>query len=396
MTKLHEPSRDECVIRELIDKNAAEQPDKIFLKNADGREWTYAELRQSVRRAASGLQLLGVKQGDFVLGWMPNCPEMVIAWFAVNYIGAVFVPTNVSYRGKLLEHVVALSDACVAIIHADLLPRLKDIGIATLSDVVVFGGDPPEDRRLKFHSYDIFNQDGPLAPLERPIEPWDSVYIIFTSGTTGPSKAVLSSYAMIWYANPEAFPAMKRETRFMVTTPYFHGAATGFTYAMLVRGGSIALVESFKTPEFWSVIRSTEATACILLGVMMPFLLNERPSPSDRDHTLKTVSTAPWGEHCLEFARRFGVDLYTAFNMSETSTPIVSPANPKKMGVAGRKRDGYDLKIVDEHDHELPTGQAGELIIRSDRPWATLTAYHKNPEATASAWRNAGSIPAIH
>ena len=231
-------------------------------------------------------------------------------------------------------------------------------------------------------------QERPLAPLERPIEPWDDIYIIFTSGTTGPSKAVLCSYAMMLYGMPQAYTMIDSDTRYLIVSPLFHAAATGFGYAMLIRGGSVAMVESFKTDQFWDVIRRTQTTFCSLLGVVPLFLLKEPPSPRDRDHTLKVVTTGPWGEHCLQFAKRFGVDMYTAFSMSELSIPLVSELNPPKMGVAGRVRDGFEMKVVDEHDFEVPVGQVGEAVLRSALPWAITSGYYKNPEATAKAWRN--------
>ena len=388
MIKLPQPERDDCVLRYLLDRQAAEQPGKVYLKNEDGREWTYAQMRQAVINAGAALQALGVKQGEHVFGWMPNCPEAIIAWYAVNYIGAVYVPTNTAYRGRLLEHAIYLSDAKVGIVHADLVPRFADIEVSALRDVVVFGGTAAGDARLRFHPSEILSRAAQEAPLERPIEPRDSIYIIFTSGTTGPSKAVLTSYAMMWYQNPEAWPIVSQGSRFLLSGPLYHASATGWAYCMLVRGGSVALIESFKTSTFWDVIRETGATHCVLLGVMIPFLLKEPPSPRDKGHPLKFVCTSPWGEPCLTFGRRFGTTMYTAYSMSEIPCPIVSEANPPKPGVAGKRRPGFDLRIVDENDYEVPVGQVGELLVRSDRPWALNSGYHKNSEATAKAWRN--------
>ena len=144
MTKSH-ITREDCVLRHLLDNQAAALPNKVFLKNDDGREWTYSEVRREVLKAAGGLQALGVKQGDHVLCWMPNSPEMLFVWFAINYIGAVFVPVNLAYRGRLLEHAVSLSDAKVGVVHADLAPRLADIELAQLKDIVIFGGAPAND-----------------------------------------------------------------------------------------------------------------------------------------------------------------------------------------------------------------------------------------------------------
>src|SRR3546814_16615112 len=74
--------------------------------------------------------------------------------------------------------------------------------------------------------------------------------------------------------------------------------------------------------------------------------------------------------------------------MTEISTPIVSNKNPRLTGTCGRQRSGVDVRLVDSHDCEVPIGEIGEMLIRTDRPWAMNSGYYKNPEATAEAWRN--------
>ena len=88
------------------------------------------------------------------------------------------------------------------------------------------------------------------------------------------------------------------------------------------------------------------------------------------------------------FSKRFGCEVYTIFNMTEISTPIISEPNPLVRGTCGRKRDGVDVRLVDDNDCEVPDGTVGEMIVRTDRPWGMNSGYHKNPKATAEAWRN--------
>ena len=103
-----------------------------------------------------------------------------------------------------------------------------------------------------------------------------------------------------------------------------------------MRGGSFALVESFKTGEFWQTIRRFGVTNTILLGAMTPFLLAAPPSASDRDHPLTRVTMVPLTEQHGEFAERFGVEVYTAFNMTEISSPLFAGPSPGKAGACGR------------------------------------------------------------
>ncbi len=385
------PAREACVVRYLLEKHAAERPGKVFVRFEDGTVWTYGETLDHTRRAAAGLASLGVRQGDHVLCWLPNGRHALLTWFAASYLGAVNVPLNPAYRGKQLEHVLTLCDAKAGVVDAGFAPRLLDIELAHLRHVILVDGPSPEGLadRVQVHLMaDHLETKADPDVLDRPIEPWDNAYILFTSGTTGPSKAVMCSYVQAWTNTYEAYHYLGPDDMFLVNLPLNHVSGKGAIYAMLAHGGSIALYESFKTDTFWDTIRETQASVCILMGVMLPFLLKVPPGAGDTSHPLRIGMIVPWGEDALAFAERFGVDLYTVFNMTELSSPIVSEANPPKLGVAGRVRAGFEVRIVDDHDCEVPIGEVGELIIRADRPWALCSGYYNNPEATAKAWRN--------
>ena len=103
------PAPEDCVLRPLLDRRARETPDKVFaVFAATEQSWTYAELLRATQETAAALAAQGVNQGDAVLTWLPNGPDALRVWFAINYLGAIYVPLNLAYRGKLLEHAVAL------------------------------------------------------------------------------------------------------------------------------------------------------------------------------------------------------------------------------------------------------------------------------------------------
>jgi carnitine-CoA ligase len=383
------PPPEDCVLQPLLDRRAREMPDKVFVRFADGAEWTYGQTREIARRTAIGFQALGVAQGDNVLSWLPNGPDALRVWFGLNYIGAVYVPINLAYRGGLLKHVVENSDARLIIAHADLYGRLADIDRARLENAVVLGGDAATIPGLAVHPPQALSPaGGELAPLARPIAPWDMQTIIYTSGTTGPSKGVMSSYLQLHSMSTEAFDFFGPDDRFMVNLPLFHVGGTFPVYAMLGCGGSVSVVDAFDTASFWRVIRETRTTTVFLLGVMATFIIKQAPGPQDRDHTLRNAIIIPLCEDAPSFAERFGCDVYTLFNMTEISTPLVSGRNPVPLGSCGRPRAGVEVRIVDNNDCEVALGEIGELILRTERPWAMNHGYYKNPEATARAWRN--------
>ncbi|MCC2655317.1 MAG: ATP-dependent acyl-CoA ligase [Panacagrimonas sp.] len=386
------PAYDRVVTRDLMERWNHEQPDKVFLKfGDDGEEWTYARLRELTLQTALGLQQQGVKQGDTVLVWLPNSRECLRVFMAVQYLGAVFVAINTAYKGALLAHVVANANARLAVVHADLLPRLVEIDTAALESIIVVGGAGAPVGRLRIDAYErcLLPSSGTLEPPPRAIAPWDPCAVIYTSGTTGPSKGVLCSYLHLFSnAGPETWPFLTADDRYLVNMPMFHIGGIGGIYVMFARGASVSFVERFDTATFWSVVRATGTTAGFLLGVMAAFLEKQPPSPDDRDHPLRLALMVPLAGDIAAFSERFGVAIHTIFNMTEISSPIVSGINPTVRGTCGRPRPGVEVRLVDENDCEVAQGQVGEMLVRTDRPWAMNSGYHRNPEATAKAWRN--------
>ncbi|SMH51829.1 AMP-binding protein [Mesorhizobium australicum] len=382
------PAPDQCIQRYMLERWTKAQPDKVFAVFQDGETWTYADTLREAITTANALKALGVKQGERVLCWLPNSADCLRAWFGLNMLGAVFVPINLAYRGNLLRHAVKLSEARLGLIHADLHQRLGEIELGRLEEIVVLGGAAQEVPGLKVHQAEAFKSADTTAPaLEREIAPWDMQSIIFTSGTTGPSKGVMSSY-MHLYSMAKAAPFLRSDERYMVNLPMFHSGGVMPVTAMLIHGGSIVMVDAFDTNTFWDTIRQRQITTVILLGVMGGFLLKRPPSPDDKNHTLRTCTYVPLNDTAPQFHERFGTEVHTHFNMTEISMPIVSDPNPTALGSAGKARKGVEVRIVDENDCEVPVGATGELVVRTECPWALNHGYAGNPEATAAAWRN--------
>jgi carnitine-CoA ligase len=201
----HVLPREQCVLRYALERWARERPDQVYAVFEDGREWSLAEVLERTQRLAAGLAALGVRQGDHVAMWLPNGSDSMLTFFAINYLGGVYVPLNTAYRGRILEHVIENSDAKVIVAHGSLAERLAEIDRARLETVVMLGsGSAPEG--LDCVSFETLAAcEGTPPALRHPIEPWHTQSIIYTSGTTGPSKGVLSSYLHM-YTNPGPRP----------------------------------------------------------------------------------------------------------------------------------------------------------------------------------------------
>lgn len=386
------PDRSSCVLGEVLTTRAHDHPHKEFAVFEDGHTWTYADTLHVARGTAAALQSFGVAAGDRVLSWLPNGQHALKVWFGANLAGATYVPINTSYRGRVLEHVVANSGAEVAVVHAQLVDRLSDIDAAMLRSIVVVGDDDPSLGWWSGATYGEGTLDGDAGsyrPSAEPVEPWDTQSIIYTSGTTGPSKGVLSSHVHAYTTVAAAFEdKVGPADRYLINLPLFHAGGTIGVFGMLVFGGSIAVVSDFDTSSFWDVVRGAGVTSCTLLGVMATFLSKQPPADGDADNPLQTAYMVPLTEDATEFSERFGVDIYTMFNMTEVACPIVSERNPTVRGTCGTLRPGVTGRLVDEHDCVVKPGEIGELILRSERPWSMNHGYNAMPEATAAAWRN--------
>ncbi len=382
------PAREECVLRNLLDKWAVEIPDHVAFVFDDGKEWTWSETLYLTRRVAAGFLAAGVKQGDHVLSWQPNCKEAVLTWYGLSYIGAVYVPINTAYKGNLLQHVIELSNASLMICNSQFAPRLADIDLGEkLTDVILIG-EMVELDGLKIDSFSDFMANEGKIDQEFQVEPWDSMYIIFTSGTTGPSKAVLSSYIHAYTTSLNGNGDTVQEDRILTNLPLFHVGGTVFLYLAAVRGCTTVLVDSFRTDEFLPIIRKHRITYTCLLAAMVPFLLRRPPDEGDKDHSPLRGIVIPWNEDAKAVTERYGFKMKVVFNMTEICSPLGSDYNPNAIGACGKPVSGIEVRVVDANDCEVAPGETGELIVRTDRPWAMNHGYYGNPEATAEAWRN--------
>lgn len=382
------PATEEFMLVEVLERRAKENPDKLFALFEDGSSWTYSEMLAEVKMTARGLKKFDVKEGDFVAVWLPNGPDVIRLWFAINYLGAVFVPIHLALRGNLLEHCLTTIKGELLLTHAELMPRLSDINLGTLKDIVVYGGECNVKLDVCIHQDEVILHVKGSFPEASDRKPWDTQMVIFTSGTTGPSKAVLISYMHLYSATEKTYPYFTEDDRFLSNLPLSHISGIGTILTPLLTGGSFAMVSAFNTNEFWNVVERTQSTMCTLMGAMAGFLLKEPITEKGRFNSLRTGIIVPLSIDPKDFSKRFGCNVYTAFNMSETSTPLISELNPSVIGTCGKPREGVEVRLVDENDCEVSSGQIGELIIRTDRPWGMSQGYLGNPEATAKAWRN--------
>jgi crotonobetaine/carnitine-CoA ligase len=377
------------VHRYVLERLATDRPDAAFLVMPDGTNWTFGRCEEVARSAGRAFHDVGVRQYEHVASFLPNGVDALRVWWGLNHLGAVYAPVNPAYRGQMLAHVINESDARLLVVHAGLVHRLAGLDLTTVESLVVVGGEPEVAPEYPVHDGGVLSAPGDAVSLDRPIAPWDTQAIWYTSGTTGPAKGVLSSYMHSYSMfGPETFPFITERDRYMINLPVFHMGGAGLLNSMLLRGGSATFVETFSASRFLQQARDTGSTTVFLLGVMGAFVTAQPEQPDDADNPLDKVFIIPMLDDPDAFARRFGVDVYSIYNMTEICSPIISGPNARPVGTCGQLRPGVEVRLVDENDCEVADGEVGEFVVRSQAPWAMNHGYYKRPEATARAWRN--------
>jgi crotonobetaine/carnitine-CoA ligase len=382
------PQKEDSVLPFLLERNARETPDRIQFRFEDGASWTCQETLDKTRRTAALLKQNGVAPGDFVLGWMPSGQPMLRTWFAVNYLGAVFVPINVDFRGNILRHAIRESTARVMIAHPQLVERLDVLEDIPL-DLLLSVGEAPA---LKNHDLEVNVTDleGDPQAVSQPadVNQWDLQMIIFTSGTTGPSKGVMCPYLHMWSTGQATYGYMDERDCILVELPAFHVGGVAPVMAGLTNRARTAIYSGFSTDRYWDRIREAGATTTSgLIGSMASFLEKAPPQPGEADNSLRML-TLMLNQPAMNAAKRYRFSYISGFNMTELSGPLITEVDCSVPGSLGRPRTGCECRVVDDHDYECAPNEVGELIVRMDQPWSVNAGYLNRPEATAEAWRN--------
>jgi carnitine-CoA ligase len=388
---------------QLLRERAQATPDEVFAFLGDDR-LTYGELHARSLAWSGVLQTEGVRPGDHVLTFLEPAFDGYALWLGLAWLGAVDVPINPAYRGPVLAHAINMADARLAVVSASFLPRICDVHdeAPKLQTIIVKGeGAVATDHRLRLVPEAYAFASSPAATALVEPQPHDIACIIFTSGTTGPAKAVLvpwgqmiaQSYLGRRDMHNEDLYNMNGDSVFYAYFPVFHMSGRYALNLALARGARIAYRPVFSVENFWSDIDRYGGTHTQLLAPMMAFLMMKPEGPEDRRHSLSAIIAGPVGDVMTGFMRRYGVRARTSFGMTEIGGPIgtawmSADDPPASCGVPVEGPPGIELRIVDENDYPVAPGESGELIVRASEPWALNAGYYKMPAETAAAWRN--------
>jgi carnitine-CoA ligase len=377
---VHDLPLERRTIGAVLAEKAQRVGDRPFL-HFGGHTTSYAEVHRITNRYAHGFLAAGVRPGEHVALMLPNRPELLWAIWALGKIGAVAVPLNTAAKGELLGYLLTQSDSVLLCVSDELRPEVAGRAPGLRA---VLGPD-----ELRAFGARLPDTDPPGMDRVRAGDPH---LLMYTSGTTGPSKGAVSPHSQ-GHAVGRQMASLTRyrpDDVLYTCLPLFHANALWFTvYAALWADASVALSPGFSARRFWTEIRESGATVFNALGAMANIIWQLPPSDSDRDHRVRSAMLVPLTRSLVEgYRERYGIQVTSVFAMTENcAVTVFGPDDPYgKVPSAGRVRDYMRVRIESESGAELPPGEVGEICIQPTEPGEVMLGYYKMPDATEAAW----------
>lgn len=390
-------------LNKMLELKAETHCDKPFLQYEEESPLTFREVNETVNKIAHGLAKLGVEKGEKVLIFLPNCLEFIYTWFAVNKLGAVEVPVNTAYKGYFLEHIANNSRAKVMVVDQEFLDRVKasEEQLEHLEKLIVRGRKGVDtDKLLPFGKFELslyeLLYDNPSHDPRIEVSYKDIQSIMYTSGTTGPSKGSLAAHAWM-HTTAERHISMLHmidQDIYLLYLPLFHGNAQAMiVMPCLIVGAKIVIYERFSASGWIDMVRKSKATLTNLVGVTMDLVFRQPERLDDGDNNLRAINAYPCPATIYEpFKKRFRVEqILEIYGMTETGYVTIMPFGDYRAGSCGKVAEDFiEARIADsDTDEELPPNQVGEMLVRPKIPWTLNCGYNEMPDKTAEAYRNA-------
>jgi acyl-CoA synthetase (AMP-forming)/AMP-acid ligase II len=394
----------------LVEAAAARYGDAPFLVD-DARTISFREFRQQCRRVAAALLARDIDPGERIAIWAPNVHEWVIAAFGIHCAGGVLVTLNT--RHKAAEAAQTLNDSGARLLFSvgtfldtDYPASLAAAATPALEEVVTIG-----ETAATATAWDAFLDSGravgddALDTRQRSLSGEMTSDILFTSGTTGRPKGVVTAHAQ----NLRAFAAfadilgLVQDDRYLVINPFFHsfGYKAG-VLAALLSGASVYPLPLFDVHKVLDTVQRHRITVMPGPPTLFQSILDD---PRRTDFDISSLRKATTGAAVIpvELVRRareeLGIDtLLTAYGLSESCgiATICRPGDDAETvaRTSGRALPGVEVRCADADGRALPAGEAGEIQVRG---YNVMQGYFNDPEATAAAidedgWLHTGDI----
>jgi fatty-acyl-CoA synthase len=345
------------------------------------RQYTYAQANERVNRLAHALATIGIQRGDRVGILAENRTEFVELELAAAKLAAIVAALNWRFVPAELDHCTQLVEPKVILVSARFKAQLDGISYRKARVIVI------EDE------YEKLLAGASAAEPPDVAEPEDGLTILYTSGTTGmPKGAMISHRAAI--ARGQVFGIDQHfaaDDGFVAWAPLFHMASTDMTLATLMNGGKVTAVDGYKPERLAEIVTRERINWFVIMpGMVQTF------SAAMRAQKGKVAGIKAMGamadliprEQLAEVTRLTGTPFLNSFGSTETGMP---PASKGVVGIGETparmpkvQSSGCRIRLVDEHDHDVPDGDPGELAIRGP---TLFSGYWNAPETNAKDFR---------
>ncbi|WP_158080904.1 AMP-binding protein [Pelomonas sp. KK5] len=361
----------------LLAQRAETSPDAVLIEEVGLGPCSNGEFHRRALELADALATLGVRAGDTVAVMLDPSTAAHVCWIGTAWLKALEVPINPEFRGATLVHALNESGARWLITTAPLLERIAAVRSELRSAPQVFTLDDPA------------LSGGQARPREVPAVT-DPYAVIFTSGTTGPSRGVVVPWANIQASIAQQFPgdenAAYADPAFYCPWPTFHASGkVGLVFAA-VRGARLVLRQRLSISSYWDDVTAHRCTHTQMMG-LAGLLMAQPPSPADGRSPLRRVLMNPVIPEFRAFEQRFGVRVSTGWGATEIGFPVAASDIPDAR-TCGQLSPLYEARVVDEQGRDVPDGEVGQMMIRGRQPGLLMREYLGRPEATAKAWQD--------
>ena len=391
---IHELPLRHRVLGPILQARAERDPHRAYMRFED-QSWTFGETNALVRDASRGLMGLELAKGERVGLFMPNHPGFIFGWYAINLAGGVTVPINPSFTSLLLDYDLQDSQAQGLLTTSALLPvvaalpeeRRAQLRFVVLVDTEQADQQPGLPKLLSFNALRAAGR-ARGGPSELPLDFTDVHSLMYTSGTTGPSKGAIVPNGHYFSASCTFLRAvaLSREDVLYTPLPLFHGLASrlGALPALMV-GAEYVLAPRFSASRFWQEVTDSGATVAHTIFTLPAMLKAQPPGPYDRAHRLRAMYNSNYD---AEFEARFGVHLCEAYGLTEVGLTHYTRYPDRRPGSCGRTHEDWEARVVDERGLEVPAGEPGEIVLRPRLPSIMMQGYVNKPQETARVTRD--------
>ena len=316
-------------VPDVLDLRAEQFGDRVMMSIA-GTPVTFAQMRDRSCAAANVLADNGVTRGDTVALFTATCPEWVYFWLGAARIGAVTAAVNIANKDEFLVHALRLAHAKVVISDTERHIRLSEVvdRVETVKTELVVGDSLT----------DVLTRAPITAPDTEPAGPEELAALFFTSGTTGPSKAVATTWHYLFSAAAGVAAAWELADGDVVWSamPLFHLSAAPSVLVPLLLGTTTVLSAAFRPSEVWDDIRACGAAGFAGAGAMVSMLWNQPPNSRDSQLPLRFISAAPISADMYRsIEARYDAKIVTMYGMTE--------AFPTRLQECFRRRRSRDV-----------------------------------------------------